>query len=33
MKFKRQDNYRDLFATVMNHRQEMEFLTRYDVKW
>jgi hypothetical protein len=34
MKFKRQDVYKDLFATVMDHRQQMEaFLKRYDVKW
>jgi len=34
MEFKRQDHYKDLYATVMDHRQQMEgFLNRYDVKW
>ena len=34
MEFKRQDHYKDLYATVMTHRPEMEgFLKRYGVKW
>jgi hypothetical protein len=34
MEFKRQDNYKDLYATVIDHRQQMEgFLNRYGVKW
>jgi hypothetical protein len=34
MEFKRQDHYKDLYATVMDHRQQMEgFLNRYGVKW
>ena len=34
MEFKRQDHYKDLYATVMDHRKEMAgFLTRYGVKW
>ena len=34
MEFKRQDHYKDLYATVMDHRQQMEsFLKRYGVKW
>ncbi|HYX30978.1 MAG TPA: hypothetical protein VE863_20740 [Pyrinomonadaceae bacterium] len=34
MEFKRQDHYKDLYATVMDHRSQMEgFLKRYDVKW
>ncbi|HBB98167.1 MAG TPA: hypothetical protein DC054_22510 [Blastocatellia bacterium] len=34
MEFKRQDHYKDLYATVMDHRNEMEgFLKRYGVKW
>src|SRR5437588_3069 len=34
MQFKRQDHYKDLYATVMDHRQQMEgFLKRYGVKW
>ena len=34
IKFKRHHHYTDLFATVMDHRPEMEaFLKRYDVKW
>jgi hypothetical protein len=34
MEFKRQDHYKDLYTTVMNHRQQMEeFLKRYGVKW
>src|SRR5437763_1605258 len=34
MEFKRQDHYKDLYATVMDHRKEMEgFLKRYGVKW
>jgi len=34
MEFKRQDHYKDLYATVMDHRREMEgFLKRYAVKW
>ena len=34
MEFKRQDHYKDLYATVMDHRQQMEgFLKRYRVKW
>jgi len=34
MEFKRQDHYKDLYATVMDHRKEMEsFLNRYGVKW
>jgi hypothetical protein len=32
--FKRHHHYTDLFATVIDHRQEMEALfKRYDVKW
>jgi len=31
---KRANNYTDLFATVIDHRPQMEdFLKRYDVKW
>jgi hypothetical protein len=34
MEFKRQDHYKALYATVMDHRQQMEsFLKRYSVKW
>lgn len=34
MKFKRQDHYKALYATVMENRQQMEkFLKRYSVKW
>jgi hypothetical protein len=34
MQFKRQDHYKDLYATVMDRRQQMEsFLKRYAVKW
>ena len=34
MEFKRQDHYKDLYATVLAHRPQMEgFLKRYDVKW
>jgi hypothetical protein len=34
MEFKRQDHYKDLYKTVMDHRQQMEgFLKRYGVKW
>ena len=34
MQFKRQDHYKDLYATVMDHRPQMEgFLKRYGVKW
>ena len=34
MEFKRQDHYKDLYATVMDHRKDMEgFLKRYGVKW
>ena len=34
MEFKRQDHYKDLYATVMDHRKVMEgFLNRYGVKW
>jgi len=34
MEFKRQDHYKALYATVMDHRQQMEsFLKRYGVKW
>ena len=34
MEFKRQDHYKALYATVMDHRPQMEtFLKRYDVKW
>lgn len=34
MEFKRQDHYKDLYATVMDHRNKMEgFLKRYGVKW
>jgi hypothetical protein len=34
MEFKRQDHYRELYATVMDHRKDMEvFLQRYGVKW
>jgi hypothetical protein len=34
MEFKRTDHYRSLYATVMDHRQQMEgFLKRYGVKW
>ncbi len=34
MEFKRQDHYQALYATVMDHRPQMEsFLQRYSVKW
>ena len=34
MEFKRQDHYRALYATVMEHRSQMEkFLKRFNVKW
>lgn len=34
MDFKRQDHYKDLYATVIEHRKQMEgFLNRYSVKW
>jgi len=34
MEFKRQDHYEALYATVMEHRPQMEtFLKRYRVKW
>jgi hypothetical protein len=34
MEFKRGDHYKDLYATVMDHRAQMEgFLKRYGVKW
>jgi hypothetical protein len=34
LKFKREQNYKDLFTTVMDNREQMEkFLKRYDVKW
>jgi endonuclease/exonuclease/phosphatase (EEP) superfamily protein YafD len=34
LKFKREQNYKDLFTTVMNNRDQMEkFLKRYEVKW
>jgi hypothetical protein len=34
MEFKRQDHYKDLYATVIDHRPQMEgFLNRYGVKW
>jgi len=34
MEFKRGDHYKQLYATVMDHRQQMEgFLKRYEVKW
>ena len=34
MEFKRRDHYKDLYATVMDHRKQMEaFLDRYGVKW
>jgi len=34
MEFKRQDHYKDLYATVMDHRNDMKgFLQRYGVKW
>jgi hypothetical protein len=34
MEFKRQDHYKELYATVMDNRTQMEkFLQRYRVKW
>ena len=34
MKYGRQHNYKDLFATVIDNRKQMEdFLKRYEVKW
>ena len=34
MEFKRQDHYKELYATVMDNRPQMEnFLKRYRVKW
>jgi len=34
MDFKRQDHYKDMYATVIAHRPQMEgFLTRSGVKW
>ena len=34
MDFKRHDHYKALYATVMDHREQMEkFLKRYSVKW
>lgn len=34
IEFKREDHYKALYATVMDHRQQMEsFLKRYGVKW
>ena len=34
MEFKRGDHYKDLYATVIDHRPQMEgFLKRYGVKW
>jgi hypothetical protein len=34
LEYKRQERYRDLFGTVMDHRSQMEeFLKRYDLKW
>ena len=34
MEFKRDDHYKALYATVMDHRNQMEsFLKRYSVKW
>lgn len=34
MEFKREDHYKALYKTVIDHRKQMEsFLTRYGVKW
>jgi len=34
LEYKLQDNYKDLFTTVLDHRPQMEeFLKRYGVKW